>query len=200
MGRTFLVVLYVACELIANITASKPLELFGLVAPGGVFIYAITFTLIDLINERFGKQGARNVIYAALAANGLLALYTALVVRMPSPSFYPSQDAFATVLGSAPRIVLASLIAYFISSLVDVEIFSWWKERAGRHKWERVLISNSVSTLIDSIVFVTIAFVGVLPVLQLIVGQYAIKMCVTVASVPLIYLLRGTTAKDDGAD
>jgi hypothetical protein len=187
MGPTFLIALYVACELIANVTASKPVTFFGITAPGGVFIYALTFTLIDLVNERLGKAGARNVVYAAFAANFLLAIYATLVVTLPSPSYYMQQEAYASVLGSTPRIVFASLTAYIISSLIDVEIFAQWKERIGRYKWARVLVSNTFSTAIDSILFVMIAFWGKQPLFDLIVGQYAIKMGITVVSIPLIY-------------
>lgn len=187
MSSTLLIALYIACELIANITANKPIMLLGMAAPGGVFIYALTFTLIDLVNEHFGKQGARRVIYAAFAANILFALYSAFVLVLPSPSFFTGQQAFAQVLGSTPRIVAASLLAYIVSSLIDVEVFDAWKRKIGGYKWARVVASNAVSTAVDSSIFVAAAFGGVLPLLPLILGQYLIKMGITVISVPLIY-------------
>lgn len=196
MGPTLLIALYVACELIANITANKPVTVGGLVAPGGVFIYALTFTLIDLINERLGQPGARRVVWAAVGANLLLAIYTALVSSLPSPAFYTGQEAFAAVLGSTPRIVSASLLAYLVSSLIDIEVYAIWKRRVGGYRWVRVLVSNAVSTAIDSVVFVTVAFWGILPLAPLITGQYAIKMAVTVLSVPLIYLARTLSSSD----
>lgn len=196
MSTTLLIAVYVACELIANITANKPLSVFGVVAPGGVFIYAITFTLIDLLNERMGKAGARRIVYAALAANLLFALYATLVVALPSPPFYTGQDAFAAVLGSTPRIVGASLLAYLVSSLIDVEVFAFWKERVRGPRWARVLVSNAASTAVDSALFVAVAFAGTLPLLPLIGGQYLIKMAVTVVSIPLIYAAR-TVRTDD---
>jgi hypothetical protein len=199
MGPTLLIAIYVACELIANVTASKPVSLFGVTAPGGVFIYALTFTLIDLVNERLGKAGARNVVYAAFAANLLLAVYSTLIVSLPSPSYYTHQDAYASVLGSTPRIVFASLTAYIISSLIDVEIFARWKEHFGRHKWARVLVSNTFSTGVDSILFVVIAFWGIQPVFDLIAGQYIIKMGITVLSIPLIYATHTRTAASPGS-
>ena len=196
MTETLIIGIYIACELIANVTASKPVALpGGIVVPAAVFIYAITFTLIDLINERLGKQGARYVIYTAVLANVLLAIYTLFAIRLPYPPFYQDQEAFVSVLGSTWRIVIASLIAYFISSLIDVQIFAWWRERVGRYKWARVLASNSVSTLVDSVLFITIAFAGVMPILPLIVGQYLVKMVVTVVSIPLIYTVRARRAK-----
>jgi uncharacterized integral membrane protein (TIGR00697 family) len=186
-----LVGLYIACELIANVTASKPVQLPGnIVVPAAVFIYAITFTLVDLINERLGKKGAQQVVYTAFAANVLLALYTQFAIRLPAPAFFEGQEVFASVLGSTWRIVVASLTAYLVASLIDVHVFAWWRERIGQYKWARVLVSNAISTLVDSMVFITIAFAGVLPILPLIQGQYIVKMVVTVISIPLIYTVR----------
>ena len=195
MLTTFIIVLYVACDLIANIAASKPVSVAGVTAPGGVFIYALTFTLIDLINERLGKRGARQVVLAAFAANCLLAGYLQLIVVLPAPDFYAGQAAFSSVLGATPRIVGASLIAFVVSTLLDVEIFAYWRERVRGPGWARVLASNAVSTAVDSTVFVVVAFAGILPLMELIVGQYVIKMAMTVVSLPLIGLVqRGTKA------
>jgi queuosine precursor transporter len=192
---TLAVGLYIACELIANVTSVKPLELgrFGVIVPAGVFIYALTFTLLDLIHERLGKQVARQVIGTAFVANLLLAAYAQLTVSWPAPAFFDGQAAVARVLGAAPRIVGASLVAYLVASLVDAEIFAWWRTRVGGYRWGRVLVSNAVSTAVDSVVFVTLAFAGVLPVLPLVVGQYVVKMVVTVLSLPLIYGIRTGT-------
>lgn len=201
MNTTLLIALYVACELIANITANKPVEILGVSAPGGVFIYALTFTLIDLVNERLGKNGARTVVYSAFGANLLFALYATLIIHLPPPPFFTGQEAFATVLGATPRIVGASLAAYLVSSMVDIEVFAFWKRRVGSHAWARVMASNGVSTAVDSALFVVLAFAGSLPLIPLILGQYAIKMAVTVVSVPLIYLARaGASPRPDPAE
>jgi uncharacterized integral membrane protein (TIGR00697 family) len=188
-----IVSLYIACELIANTTAGKPVALLGgITVPAAVFIYALTFTLIDLVNDRLGKQGARYVVYAAFLANLLLAAYSQFAIWLPPAPFYgeEGQAAFAVVLGSTWRIVVASLIAYLVSTLIDVQVFAWWRERIGKYRWARVLASNAVSTLIDSVVFITIAFLGVMPVLPLIAGQYVVKMAVTLVSIPLIYAVK----------
>jgi uncharacterized integral membrane protein (TIGR00697 family) len=187
---TILIGLYIACELIANVTASKPVQIGGLVVPAAIFIYALTFTLIDLINESMGKKGARRVILAAFIANLLLAAYAQFAVLLPPASFYKGQEGFAGVLGSTPRIVFASLTAYLISSLIDAEIFAFWKSRIRGPRWLRVLVSNTVSTGVDSVVFIALAFYGVMSVWPLIKGQYVVKMAITLVSLPLIYLVR----------
>jgi len=192
---TLAIGLYIACELIANVTAVKPIVLgsLGVVVPAGVFIYALTFTLLDLIHERLGKRGARQVIATAFCANLLLAVYAQLTVWWPAPAFFDAQASVARVLGATPRIVGASLTAYLAASLLDAELFAWWRARVGGYRWVRVLVSNAVSTAVDSLVFVALAFAGVLPVLPLVVGQYVVKMAVTVLSLPLIYGIRAGT-------
>jgi hypothetical protein len=187
---TLLIGLYVACEIISNVTASKPVAIAGIVVPAAVFLYTLTFTLIDLINERLGRAGARQVIATAFAANLLLAGYVQFAIWLPAAPFYRDAAIFAGVLGSTPRIVLASLVAYLVSSLVDAEIFAWWRAHLAGPKWARVLASNAVSTLVDSALFITIAFAGLLPVWPLIGGQYLVKMAVTLVSLPLIYTTR----------
>jgi uncharacterized integral membrane protein (TIGR00697 family) len=183
--------LYVACELIANVTAAKPVVLGPITVPAGVFVYALTFTLLDLINERLGKFGARRVVATAFAANALLAAYAQLTVWWPAPAFFDAQPAYARVLGATPRVVAASLAAYLASALLDAEVFAWWRAHVGGYRWLRVLVSNTLSTGLDSALFVTLAFAGVLPLLPLIAGQYVVKLAITLLSLPLIYLIRG---------
>jgi len=167
----------------------------GIVVPAAIFIYTLTFTLIDLINESFGKQGARKVIWAAFIANILLAAYAQLAVILPPAPFYSGQEAFAGVFGNTPRIVFASLTAYLISSLIDAEVFSFWRARVQGLKWTRVLVSNAISTWVDSVVFITLAFYGSMPIWALIKGQYVIKMAITIGSLPMIYLVKSQREK-----
>lgn len=195
----FAVGLYVACELIANVTAIKPVVVGPLVVPAAVFIYALTFTLLDVIHERLGKRGARRAVATAFCANLLLAVYTQLTVWAPAPAFFDADAAVARVLGATPRVVGASLVAYLVSALIDAEIFAWWRTRVGGFRWLRVLASNAVSTAVDSALFVTLAFAGVLPVGPLVLGQYVVKMAVTLASLPLIYAVRAAPPLPSGA-
>ncbi|MGQ9648042.1 MAG: queuosine precursor transporter [Thermodesulfobacteriota bacterium] len=192
MTQLILIGLYIACELIANVTASKPVQVGRIVVPAAIFIYTLTFTLIDLINESLGRDGARKVILTAFVANLVLAAYVQLAVTLPPASFYSGQEAFSAVLGSTPRIVFASLTAYLVSSLLDAEIFAFWRAHIQRFRWTRVLVSNGISTWVDSVIFITLAFYGTMPVWILIKGQYLVKMAITVLSLPLIYLVKSS--------
>ena len=156
--------------------------------PAAIFLYAVTFTILDVLHRELGYKGLRAVIWAGFAANALLAFYAWFAVSLPAASFYTNSKAFSDVLGSAPRIVVASLLAYLVSSFTDREIYHLVVTRWGAKPWLRVITSNAVSTLIDSLLFITIAFAGVFPILVLILGQYIVKMAVAVLSLPLVYL------------
>ncbi len=187
LSGTLLVGIYIGAELAANVTEAKPVRLFGLTVDGGTLIYALTFTLIDLIHERQGTKGAQKVILAAFAANVVLAAYVALTVWLPYPSFFDGQESYQRVLGQTPRIVSSSMAAFLLASLLDIEVYGWLKRKGMGYRWTRVLVSNAAGTLLDSVLFISLAFFGVFPLLPLILGNYAVKMGVTVLSLPLIY-------------
>jgi uncharacterized integral membrane protein (TIGR00697 family) len=195
MTGTWIVGLYVACELIATVTASTPI-FWGehLAVSGGIFLHALTFTLLDLAHERLGQTGSRRLVYTAFAANALLAGYVQLVAWL-GHNVTLSWSGANPCLGGAPRFVAASLAAYLLGSLADMRVFAWWRRQQHGSCWAGVLVSNGVSTLADTLVFVGIAFglalsKAELPVLpRLIAGPYAVKMAVTLVSLPLIYLL-----------
>ncbi len=187
LSSTLLVGIYIGAELAANITEAKPVVLFGLTVDGGTLIYALTFTLIDLIHERQGTRGAQKVILAAFAANAVLAAYVSLTVWLPYPSFFDGQESYQRVLGQTPRIVGSSLTAYLVASFLDTEVYAWLKRRRVGYRWTWVLASNAAGTLLDSVLFITLAFYGTFPLFPLILGNSVIKMGVTVVSLPLIY-------------
>ena len=187
LADTIVVGLYIGAELAANVTEAKIVQFLGGPVDAGTLIYAVTFTLLDLINERQGKRGAQKVVAAAVAANILLAAYVHLTIRLPYPSSYEGQASYEQVLGPTPRIVAASLIAFFLASLVDTEVYALLRARIRGYRWLPVLGSNAVGTLVDSVLFISLAFYGRCPLLPLIIRNYTIKMMVTALSLPLIY-------------
>lgn len=184
----FLVALYIACELTANITAGKMTTVGSLVVPAAVYIFTVSYTLLDLINRVLGKEEAHRVVKGAFLANLLLALYVTIAVQLPYPLFWQGQEAFATTLANTPRITMASLTAYYLSGNIDVVCYHFLKDKTA--PWLRVLGSNSISLLADTLVFITLAFAGSMPLLPLIKGQYLVKLGTTVVTIPIIYLTR----------
>lgn len=177
---------YLACELVANITAGKITVLGPFTIPVASYVFALAYTLLDLINYALGAQETRRVVTTGFLANAILAGYSLLTVYLPPAPFWEGQEAYRRVLGSTPRVVVASLVAYLVSSHLDVSTYAWLSKRMA--PWGRVLLSNAIGLAVDTLLFVTIAFYGQLPLRPIITGQYAVKMAVTVVSIPLIYL------------
>lgn len=192
---------YILCQIIADIGATKMVQVGSYVLPGGTFIFAVTFTLRDIVHKKLGKEWARAAIVMAGVFNIVLALYLSLIARIPAPVFFGLAEAWDSIFAIVPSIVIGSIAAEVVSELVDTEVYHFVKVRmTDWPQWTRVLISNAISLPLDSFIFATLAFV-LLPrifggepapfvvALQLMTGQIVWKALVTVVSLPGIYLV-----------
>lgn len=185
--------IFIGALVISEVLASKIIALGDIYVPAGVLAYAITFPITDTIEEIWGKKYAQYVILAGLLTLGVVLLLIYLAIILPAAPFWKEEDAFLRILGmkqGAIRITIASIIAYFISQYHDVWAFNFWKKVTNeRHLWLRNNASTLVSQAIDTSLFITIAFYGVVPILPLILGQYFIKVCIALLDTPLVYVL-----------
>ena len=192
--------IYAALTVVANIIAVKVIAVgevpvIGLiVGPAGVIVYASTFLVTDILTELYGKEYGKRAVITGLAANIVAIISILIALRWtPAPFVSPEfEQSFERILGFAPRIVIASIIAYIISQTHDVYAFHFWKEKTkGRFLWFRNNASTMVSQLIDTVIFITIAFYGVFgtnEVLSLIVGQYILKLMIAAVDTPFMYI------------
>ena len=193
---------YILCQAIADIGATKLVSVAGIVVPAGTFIFAVTFTLRDLVHKRLGKEWAQAAIICAGAFNVLQALYLAIMAKLPSPSYYQLSEPWGEIFAIIPAITIGSIAAEVVSELVDTEVYHWWMRRFGQlPQWTRVVVSNLVSLPLDSLIFGTLAFVILPPIfggealplstaMGVAGGQIIWKALVTVVSMPGIYLVK----------
>lgn len=187
---------YVSAQILSDVASLKIAEVFGYSIDGGTLVYPLTFTLRDLVHKVAGKRVARVLIVTAAAVNLLMAGLFWVVDALPLVADSGVQsELFGSVLGPVWRIVVASIIAEVVSELIDTEVYSAWVARFGRRsQWGRVLASNAVAIPLDSVVFAVIAFAGVVPgdvLREIIMTNVVVKGLVTIASIPLIYTVRG---------
>ena len=195
--------IYAALTVIANIIAVKVIAvgevpLIGLiVGPAGVIVYASTFLVTDILTELYGKEYGKKAVITGFAANIVAIISILIALKWTSAPFVSAEfeQSFESVLGLAPRIVIASIIAYVISQTHDVYAFHFWKQKTrGRFLWFRNNASTMVSQLIDTVIFITIAFYGIFgtdQILSLIVGQYILKLIIAAVDTPFMYLAVG---------
>jgi len=188
--------IYIFLQMAADIAATKVIVLGNIVMDAGI-IYALTFTWRDLIHKQLGKKAAQTCIILAGIINIIMAAYFLFVIKLPPQADWAAaggQKAWEFIFGLMPRIVIASIISELISELVDTEVYQRWTCGIGAKKpqWTRVIISNSISIPLDSLIFPTLAFAGVLSLPALLVmmlSNVLVKAIVTIATFWMIYLV-----------
>lgn len=196
--------IFVSCLLLSNIIAGKLISIAGVVLPGAVILFPLAYIVGDVLTEVYGFQKARLVIWAGFFCNLLMVGAFYLVLAIPSPEFFEGSSAFALVLGMTPRIVLASLLAYWAGEFCNSMVLSKLKVfTRGRFLWMRTIGSTLVGQGLDTIIFITISFWGVIPnaVLgQMILYQYLFKVTYEIAATPLTYAVVGWLKRKEGLD
>lgn len=183
--------IFLATLLISNIVSAKVVSFWGLVIPAAIVGYPITFLMTDVIGEIWGKKEASRTVKLGLICQLLSLALIGLAIALPVAPFADNQAEFQSIMGQSFRVVFASLTAYLISQLNDVFIFHKLKEKTnGKHKWLRNNLSTMGSQLIDTAIFITIAFIGTVPnILIMIVSQYLVKFVYAILDTPFFYLL-----------
>ena len=194
--QLFLSVLFVTSLLISNIITAKQVLLpFGITMTGAVFIFPVTYILSDLFSEVYGYRWSRISCYLAFAMNLLMVLLFSLVIVTPAPDYWTNQEAFQTVLGSTPRVLAASLLAFILGDMVNDKVFRRMKEKHPNELkgfgW-RAILSSLAGELVDSLIFLPLAFLGQMPIATLAVMticQVGIKTGYEVVILPITRLV-----------
>jgi queuosine precursor transporter len=197
-GKTGLFAWITLAIILANIQVTKNIELFGLTATLGNIMYGTIFLITDAINELFGVKEAKKAVLLGffVAITTLLIMQTALLF---TPTVWDEgHDALAYTFGLLPRIALGSILAYLVSQWFDVQFYDFLK-RKNNPLWIRNNGSTIVSQLIDTLIFVPIAFVGLYEVsvlLEIALTTYFIKVLVAFLDTPFLYLMKRITPRD----
>ncbi|WP_077622761.1 queuosine precursor transporter [Sediminibacillus massiliensis] len=189
----YLNALFVGLLIIANILGVKLISVSGFVLPAAAVAYVITYLVTDVIGEVYGKDAARKIVQAGFLTQVVAMIFIFIAIQLPPAADFGMQSEFEMILGGSFRVMLASLISYVASQNLDVSIFHRLKAKHGDKKlWLRNNLSTMTSQLIDTILFITIAFWGVVPfsvLIGMVITQYIFKLIVAVIDTPIAYLL-----------
>jgi uncharacterized integral membrane protein (TIGR00697 family) len=222
-GATALAALFVTALITSQVTAAKllgvdlpvslPVTGGALVLPGAAVAYALTFFASDCYAELYGKRSAQELVNVAFFMNFvLLALIYSTVLWPAAPQNQVDPGSFRAVLLQSTNIVAGSLLAYLVSQNWDVVVFHRIREATGRGMlWLRNIGSTATSQLLDTVIFVGVAFyvlpeVGLNPQLglplsgiaALMVGQYLLKLVVALVDTPFVYLVTAAIRSREG--
>lgn len=191
---TVLAALFCVALLVSNIIAGKLWAApGGLVLPAAVWLFPIVYILGDVIPEVYGLKTARQVIALGFCLNLLAVCFFYLCLALPAPAFWMNQQAFQTVLGFTPRLLVASFIGYLVGTNANAWTLVLIKQgTGGRWLWMRTIGSTIVGETLDSALFIAIAFWGTVPghtIPLMILWQASFKIIYEVLATPLTYIV-----------
>lgn len=196
--------LAVAVLIISNTIAQKLFMLGPFTVSVAILLFPVAYLLSDILTEVYGYQRARRVTWMMVTGQILMVLFYEAAIRIPPINDWPHQEAFKTVLGSVPRISIASVLAIWAGDMVNCYILSkmkiWTK---GRHLWARVIGSTFAGQGVDSLIFYTIAFVGAIPyagVANAIVSGWLLKTLYEALLYPITLIAVKKLKKIEGID
>jgi len=197
-------VFFVSVLLISNVASSKIVDLKWLVFDGGTLLFPLSYIFGDILTEVYGYKKSRQIIWLGFFMALLMSVIFIIVGKLPPAADWMNQDAYDKILGLTPRIVSASLIAYFFGEFSNSYILAKMKILTkGKWLWTRTIGSTLVGELVDSALFILIAFVGILPgslLLTLIVSNYVFKTAVEILFTPVTYKVVGFLKKKEFED
>lgn len=198
----FVMAAFVAVYLCANLIGpGKPAVLWGFEFGAGVLFFPFSYVFGDVLTEVYGYARARRVIWCGFGAMLFAAIMSMVVVALPPADGWEHQAAYATVLGNTPRIVCASIFAYFCGEFVNSYVLAKMKiADNGRRMGWRFVVSTVFGEGVDSLIFYPAAFLGQWSgslLLNVMVAQWVLKVAVEVACLPLtVWIVRGLKAAE----
>lgn len=154
-------VVFVSCLLAANIIAVKIIQIGPLFLPAGTIVFPISYIVNDVLTEVYGFKITRRVIWLGFLANLILVVAIATAQALPGAPFWDAQQDYERILGFAPRLLLASFLAYLVGSFANAYVMARMKViTKGRWLWSRTIGSTIVGEGLDSLVFIVVAFAG----------------------------------------
>lgn len=195
---------FVTCLVTSNIIAVKIVGVVGVVVPAAVIIFPISYIFGDILTEVYGYSRSRQVIWIGFACNALAVLAIWIGGRLPPAVFWNGQEAYTRILGSTPRILLASFIAYLAGEFLNSLVLARMKVLTrGRWLWTRTIGSTLIGQGADSVVFILVAFAGSFSAADLagvVIAQWLVKSAYETIATPVTYLIVGFLKKREHED
>ncbi|URM34363.1 queuosine precursor transporter [Cytobacillus firmus] len=200
-GKTGLFVWIGFSTVMANLQVVKTIEMFGLTATLGNAMYGTAFLVTDILNEKYGKEEAKKAVWLGFFTLLSMTLIMQMVLLFKPHETDFAQESLSTLFSVLPRIAAGSLAAYLVSQFTDVYIFSYLKKKfpTDGQFWIRNNGSTMISQLLDTLVFTSIAFLGVFPPeewIQIFITTYLLKFIVAVLDTPFGYIAKRFPVKD----
>lgn len=201
-----LVHVYVVVLLVSNLVGQKLTAVGPFLVSGAQLLFPITYIFSDIFTEVYGYAGSRRAIWLAFLANSLMGLMGLFMVWIPAAPSWPatSQAAFEVVFGAVPRMIVASLVAFWAGEFTNSYVLARMKVwSGGRWLWTRTVASTMVGQAIDSLIVTTVFFWGTVPVVDILraaASGYLFKVAYEALATPVTYKIVNGLKRAEGVD
>jgi uncharacterized integral membrane protein (TIGR00697 family) len=196
--------LFVTCLITANIIIAKQISIGGIILPAAIIIFPLSYIIGDVLTEVYGYQQARRVIWLGFLCNLITVVAIWIAQKLPSAPVFEAQADYERILGSTPRFLLASFMAYLAGEFTNSFVMAKMKIiTKGRWLWTRTIGSTLVGQGVDTVVVLAIAFGGVLPLSVLgimVLSHWLAKSAYEIIATPLTYVVVGYLKRKEGID
>lgn len=188
----FISMLFVVCTLLSNILCSKIVNILGFSCTAGILIFPISYIIGDILTEIYGYKKTQKIIVYGFIFNAFATLIFWIAIKMPFPNFWNNQESFELILGNTLRVYIASVIGYLIGGFSNSFIMHYIKENVKiKFLWFRTIISTIIGESLDTVIFLTISFIGIYTnnqLLEMIFYQSLFKILYEILFTPFTYL------------
>lgn len=198
-------VVFIMCLLLSNLIAGKMWAVTeNITLPAAVILFPITYIIGDVFTEVYGFRKARSVIWLGFICSFFAVMVYLLTIALPHPGYWENQEAYAIVMGTTPRVAIASFAGYLFGEFSNSIILSRLKVvTKGKKLWVRTIGSTLIGEGLDSVIFIMISFWGTMEnsvVLRMILFQYLFKVSYEIIFTPLTYLVIKKVKKAENID
>mgnify|MGYP001613434346 FL=1 len=193
--------LFITCLITANIIAVKVVGIGPFVLPAAIVIFPLSYIFGDILTEVYGYRLARQVIWLGFLCNLVFVIFVRIGQTLPSASFWTGQEAYETILGYTPRLLLASFLGYLAGEFANSFILAKMKVLTrGRWLWSRTISSTIIGQVLDTSIFIIIAFWGIPSLAVMILFHWLAKIIIEATFTPLTYITVNYLKKKEMVD
>lgn len=193
--------LFITCLITANIIAVKVVSIGPFILPAAIVIFPLSYIFGDILTEVYGFRMARQVIWLGFLCNLIFVIFVRIGQTLPSASFWTGQEAYETILGYTPRLLLASFLGYLVGEFANSFIMAKMKILTrGRWLWSRTISSTIIGQALDTSIFIIIAFWGFPSLAMMILFHWTAKIIIEAVFTPLTYVTVNYLKKKEKVD
>jgi len=194
--------IFVTCLITANIIAIKVISFGSLILPAAIIVFPLSYIFGDILTEVYGYRQARRVIWLGFFCNLIFVIFAWVGQVLPPAPFWEWQEAYETILGYTPRLLVASFCGYLVGEFTNSFVLAKMKILTrGRWLWTRTIGSTIVGEGLDTLIFITLAYIGTPSfVLIMILYHWLVKTGIEALATPFTYAVVNFLKKKEAID